>query len=160
MSFDPTDDFFAFEQDFAGTLRCIPMKVRLKLDLCGIKLSLRQWSQLLPIIRRQLLHSPCETVNEQVAYRETLVELIAKYCDEPLRTLAGSDDHLWRDVSVVPTCILAQAERDKVSPPDLARWQRLHALQRFALVKLARSQHENENFVPALREFGLTQTGS
>ncbi|WP_264996320.1 nitrate reductase associated protein, partial [Kozakia baliensis] len=25
----------------------------------------------------------------------------------------------------------------------------------FALIKLARSKHENENFVPAMKEFGL-----
>ena len=37
---------FAFELDFAGTLRCIPMVVRFKLDQAGIKLTLRQWSRL------------------------------------------------------------------------------------------------------------------
>ncbi|GCD54512.1 hypothetical protein NBRC3188_3209 [Acetobacter pasteurianus NBRC 3188] len=34
---------FNFEMDFATSLRCIPMIVRMKLDLCGVKLSLRQW---------------------------------------------------------------------------------------------------------------------
>ena len=36
---------FAFESDFVATLRCVPMAVRFKLDRCGIKLSLRQWSR-------------------------------------------------------------------------------------------------------------------
>jgi hypothetical protein len=31
----------------------------------------------------------------------------------------------------------------------------LTPLQRFALIKLTRSQHENNNFLPALIEFGL-----
>ncbi|WP_439648941.1 nitrate reductase associated protein [Leptolyngbya ohadii] len=31
----------------------------------------------------------------------------------------------------------------------------LTAMQRFALIKLSRSQHENKNFLPALREFNL-----
>lgn len=155
MSFDPQADFFAFEHDFAGSLRCIPMRVRLKLDCCGIKLSLRQWSQFSPETRRELLHLPCETAPEQAAYRDRLVALIAVHCDEPSKTLANNDDFLWRDTSLVPDCILAQARQGDVLPPDLVVWQTLHPLQRFALVKLARSRHENENFVPALREFGL-----
>lgn len=36
---------FDFERDFAGSLRCIPMIARQKLDIIGIKLSLRQWSR-------------------------------------------------------------------------------------------------------------------
>lgn len=37
--------FFQFESDFVATLRCIPMIVRFKLDLCGVKLSLKAWSR-------------------------------------------------------------------------------------------------------------------
>ncbi|MBD0342498.1 MAG: nitrate reductase associated protein, partial [Microcoleus sp. Co-bin12] len=36
--------FFEFEADFVEALRCIPMKVRLKLDTCGIKLKLQDWN--------------------------------------------------------------------------------------------------------------------
>jgi len=36
------------------------------------------------------------------------------------------------------------------------QWKNLNSLQRFALIKLTRGGHENENFIPALREFGLT----
>ena len=37
---------------------------------------------------------------------------------------------------------------------------RLHQLERFVLVKLSRDHHDNLNFVPALREFGLlAETG-
>ncbi|WP_336944664.1 nitrate reductase associated protein [Asaia sp. HN010] len=155
MSFDPHSDFFAFEQDFAGTLRCIPMRVRLKLDCCGIKLSLRQWSQFPPQTRRDLLNQPCETAPDQAAYHDRLLALIAAHCDEPPKALASNDDLLWRDTSSVPDCVLAQALRDDVQPPSLTVWQTLDPLQRFVLVKLARSRHENENFVPALQEFDL-----
>ncbi|WP_414520046.1 nitrate reductase associated protein [Synechococcus sp. H55.10] len=37
--------------------------------------------------------------------------------------------------------------------PDF--WRSLQDIQRFALVKLSRSHHENKNFLPALQEFGL-----
>ncbi|NVN42569.1 nitrate reductase associated protein [Asaia siamensis] len=155
MSFDPNADFFAFEQDFAGTLRCIPMRVRLKLDSCGIKLSLRQWSQLPAEIRRDLMHLACESPSEQIVYRDRLIAFIEAHCDEPPKALGANDESLWRETTSVPGCVLAQAEQDDVAPPDLATWKTLHPLQRFALVKLARSRHENENFVPALREFDL-----
>ena len=37
---------FAFEQDFIGNWRCIPLCVRRKLDLCGVKLKLNHWLEL------------------------------------------------------------------------------------------------------------------
>jgi len=42
----PYPGVFAFKLDFGGTLRCIPMSVRLKLDQTGIRLSLKQWNKL------------------------------------------------------------------------------------------------------------------
>jgi hypothetical protein len=38
---------------------------------------------------------------------------------------------------------------------DEPRWSALSPLQRFALLKLSRPGHENRNFLPACREFGL-----
>ena len=35
--------FFDFERSFQPTLDCMPMSVRFKMDLCGLKLSLLQW---------------------------------------------------------------------------------------------------------------------
>ncbi len=42
-------------------------------------------------------------------------------------------------------------------PPTLTQWAGLSPLQRFAIFKLTRPGHTNENFVPAMREFGLIQ---
>lgn len=147
--------FFRFELDFAESLRCIPMSVRRKLDLCAIKLSLKQWSRFLPQEREDLLDLPCETAPEREAYRARLLALIALRSDEPPRLLLRDEQALWRETDRVPNCVLDQAATDRVTPPDAAAWRSLSELQRFALVKLARSQHENENFVPALIEFGL-----
>ena len=35
------------------------------------------------------------------------------------------------------------------------QWVGLTPLQRFALIKLSRSSHENKNFLPAMQEFNL-----
>lgn len=155
MNVPAHNTLFAFEQDFAGTLRCIPMCVRLKLDLIRIKLSLRQWSQIGADQRRILLDLPCTAPEQQRLYRDTLVALIERYCDEPVKELVKNDDALWQDAHTVPECVIAQATSDHVDPPSRNAWRALDPLYRFALVKLARSKHENENFVPALREFGL-----
>ena len=37
----------------------------------------------------------------------------------------------------------------------LDQWAALTPEQRFALIKLSRSDHENENFLPAIKEFHL-----
>ena len=37
---------FDFEADFTSDLRCIPMAVRRKLDLAGVKLKLSHWGAL------------------------------------------------------------------------------------------------------------------
>jgi len=41
--------YFQFEKDFVEDgIRCIPMMVRFKLDACGIKLRLKEWSKFSP----------------------------------------------------------------------------------------------------------------
>lgn len=64
---DGEGQIFAFERDFAGSLRCIPMIVRFKLDLAGVKLSLRQWSQLDRAVRGRLVDQACGTPEEITA---------------------------------------------------------------------------------------------
>ena len=39
-----------------------------------------------------------------------------------------------------------------------SQWANLTPLQRFATIKLTRSSHENNNFLPALQEFGLVKS--
>ena len=67
---------FQFELDFGGTLRCIPMSVRMKLDQCGIKLSLKQWNRIPPSGRRELIERPCDTPAETRAYQQYLISQI------------------------------------------------------------------------------------
>jgi hypothetical protein len=65
-------DFFEFEADFVDSLRCIPMQVRCKLDTCGIKLKLSDWSHLTQADREALVELPCSTETEIQAYRKYL----------------------------------------------------------------------------------------
>ena len=49
---------FAFEHDFVGSWRCIPLCVRRKLDLIGLKLKLSHWLELSQAQRQQLVDWP------------------------------------------------------------------------------------------------------
>lgn len=145
---------FAFESDFVQSLRCIPMAVRFKLDRVGIKLSLRQWSRFTHADRHALLLAPCETRAEIDHYRADLIDLVARRAGEAAKALAEKPDEAWRALQT-PDAVHAQAARLDVASPTALQWRRLGRLERFALLKLTRPGHDNVNFLPALREFGL-----
>ena len=54
-SSDSAHHCFAFEQDFIGNWRCIPLCVRRKLDLAGVKLKLNHWLALTQSQRQELV---------------------------------------------------------------------------------------------------------
>lgn len=149
-----SEEVFGFESDFAEGLRCIPMAVRLKLDLVGIKLSLRQWSQLHREQRDKLLQVRCGGFHDRHAYRELVEAMLASVGGEVER-IATADGSAWSVSAEVPDVVINQAADKNVVAPSHDQWRDLTDVQRFALIKLTRPGHENENFVPAMREFGL-----
>jgi hypothetical protein len=148
-------ELFAFESDFVATLRCIPMAVRFKLDLAGIKVTLRQWSRFNLADRSDLLELPCGTPEQIQVYRQRLVDLIALRTDEPAKDIPVDAAPPWNDGEAVPAAVTDFAGLVNVTPPSLPQWAALSPLRRFTLVKLTRDSHDNENFVPAMAEFGL-----
>ncbi|MEM9903760.1 MAG: nitrate reductase associated protein [Cyanobacteria bacterium P01_D01_bin.44] len=153
---DPMADqnCFKFEQDFVEGLRCIPMRVRFKLDTCGVKLKLNHWNQFSYEERQTLLEMPCESAQTATAYREYLQTLVVHYARTPASTLPIDPLPAWQDPTQVPVQVTAQATQHqlKITP---AQWASLTALKRFALIKLSQPGHENRNFLPAMAEFGL-----
>lgn len=146
--------FFQFEADFVDTLRCIPMQVRYKLDTCGIKLKLPHWNQFNTTERQQLVEMPCATATEIQAYRSQLQQMVQAHTGELPADLPTDSHPVWLDATSIPVSVQTQAQSVDCSIP-LAKWANLSPLQRFALIKLSRSQHENKNFLPALKEFDL-----
>ncbi|WP_036480554.1 nitrate reductase associated protein [Myxosarcina sp. GI1] len=147
--------YFQFEADFTESLRCIPMIVRMKLDTCGVKLKLHHWNLLDTTERLTLVEMPCETEAEAAAYRQWLQSLITKKTGKPAGELAVSPHSPWLNDTVIPDAVTAKARELKIDL-HLHQWQKLTPLQRFALIKLSRPSHENQNFLPALKEFNLT----
>jgi hypothetical protein len=145
-------DFFQFETDFVDSLRCIPMQVRYRLDTCGVKLKLHQWNLFTLADRAELVDFDPQTELEIDQYRELLVNLIKERSGEEATLLTVATQLPWLNEAEIPT-VLAE----KISAADinfsLLQWQELTTLQRFALIKLSGASHEQNNFLPALREF-------
>ena len=151
----PYPGVFAFELDFGGTLRCIPMSVRLKLDQAGIKLSLKQWNKFPEEERRHLVGKPCDELPQVESYKQYLISLIEKFAMTPAELMSVDDSPPWADPAVVPERICVWARNLGVMPPSREQWAALTRLQRFALFKLTRPGHSNDNFIPAMREFAI-----
>lgn len=147
-------EFFQFEADFVDSLRCIPMQVRFKLDTCGIKLKLSDWNHFSSTERQALVEQPCTTATEIQAYRELLQQLVQKHSGVVADELPVESHPAWIDTTNIPPSI-----QEKVAEIGttitLQQWMTLNPLQRFALIKLSRSSHENKNFLPAMQEFNL-----
>jgi hypothetical protein len=146
--------FFQFESDFIASLRCIPMQVRMKLDTCGVKLKLADWSSFSLEERHQLIILPCTTKAESQAYRQFIQQLVIEKTGSPARDLDISPNPEWLDEMRIPDCVLEKLAELNLKI-DLQQWASLTPAQRFASIKLSRPSHENSNFLPALKEFKL-----
>ncbi len=144
---------FRFEADFAGDLRCLPMAVRRKLDLAGVKLKLVHWHGLSGEERQRLLAWADDGPSLE-ALRLWLLERSRSLPQGPARPLPPAAEAEWQRVLALPE-VLAASCRDlgvSLSPED---WRGLDELQRFALVKLSHPGHEHRNLPRALEEFAL-----
>ncbi len=145
--------FFQFEADFVDNLRCIPMQVRFKLDTCGIKLKLADWTHFSEAERQEIALQPCTTTSELQTYRQTLQSLVQKYTGSQAQDLPVEAPE-WLDDTNIPINLQEKAQ-EVGATLTVQQWQALTPLQRFALIKLSRPSHENKNFLPALQEFNL-----
>ncbi|MBD2393995.1 nitrate reductase associated protein [Cyanobacterium aponinum FACHB-4101] len=146
--------FFKFEQDFVNSLRCIPMIVRYKLDTCGVKLKLNHWHEFNKEEKDFLVHKPCKTTQEIKEYADYLQELVREKTGEYAKSLEIESNPQWSNIEEIPEQVSKKAEEFNFQL-TLSQWQNLDNLQRFVLIKLSKSGHENRNFLPALKEFKL-----
>ena len=149
--------YFQFESDFVDSLQCIPMQVRMKLDNCGVKLKLVHWNHFDRSQRQALVDMPCQTEAETNLYREFLQNLVAEQTGKPAKELEIDPHPPWLDEAVIPSNVRAKAKAYQVDI-SLQQWSNLDPAQRFALIKLSRPSHENQNFRPALQEFGIIKS--
>ena len=154
MILTTTAQYFKFEEDFVeNNIRCIPMVVRLKLDLCGIKLKLAEWSKFSVDERAILAEFPCEERFEILAYKKYLQQLVIDRTGHPASELKAEPME-WTVLDRIPE-IIEEKIKEFQWTLSARQWNNLNVLQRFALVKLSRPGHENANFPLAMKEFDL-----
>ncbi|MEN9570148.1 MAG: hypothetical protein RL172_1379 [Bacteroidota bacterium] len=149
-------EYFEFEEDFMEDgMRCIPMIVRYKLDKAGIKLKLGEWAKFSNTEKVQLAVLSCQQPNEVQQYQHYVAQLVQQHTQHAASTLVLEVPAAWDITTQVPAELLQKAAEFNQTIHS-TQWQALSLLQRFALVKLCRSKHENRNFPVALKEFGIT----
>jgi hypothetical protein len=149
------ETYFEFETDFVEeNVRCIPMIVRFKLDACGIKLKLKEWSKLSVDERENLAVFPCNTSEQISIYKKYLQELIHIHTGEMATEIPVMVNPTWSIRDEIPFP-LQEKLKEFAWTISLTQWVALSDLQRFALLKLSYPGHENRNFPVAMREFEL-----
>ncbi|MBC7721480.1 MAG: nitrate reductase associated protein [Pedobacter sp.] len=147
--------YFAFEADFIeDNVRCIPMIARFKLDACGIKLSLKQWSKMSVIERNLVAEFDCSSQKKLNNYKAYLQAVILNRTGEIARQLEVEQNPQWAETLAVPAIVTNKCAELNINI-TLESWLKLDYLQRFVLVKLSKPSHENRNFPIAMEEFGL-----
>ena len=144
---------FNFEADFTADLRCIPMAVRRKLDLAGVKLKLMHWSELDEAERAELLAWADDAAAIE-ALRHHLMTRSAALSAGQAKDLPRPDAEPWQQATQLPDVLAASCAQLSLELPS-GGWRELTELQRFALVKLSHPGHEHRNLPRALAEFGL-----
>lgn len=144
---------FHFEADFTADLRCIPMAVRRKLDLAGIKLKLQHWSELGEAERAGLLAWADDPAAIE-ALRQHLLERTSSLSAGQAKDLPRAEAEPWQQADQLPEVLAASCTQLGLGV-RASGWAELTELQRFALVKLSHPGHEHRNLARALAEFGL-----
>ncbi len=144
---------FHFEADFTADLRCIPMAVRRKLDLAGIKLKLQHWSELGQAERADLL-SWADDPAAIEALRDHLLQRTISLSAGQAKELPLPSGEPWQQAGQLPELLCASCAQLGLEIRS-GGWGELTELQRFALVKLSHPGHEHRNLPRALAEFGL-----
>ena len=142
---------FAFEGD---TLEFIPLAVRRKLDLAGLKLSLAAWTALSRAERLAVCHLPVDGPGDLDVYREALAGF-AQRAGHPLAPLEGgpADPRGWGPARIPDALAARLAAADvRFAPPA---WASLSDEARYVLVKLSEPRRNPEKLVAALRELKL-----
>jgi len=143
---------YRFESEIYPSLSLIPLHVRMKLDITGLKISLKTWLTFSVEERWVLCHLPVETEEERKNFSSYLAFLTRRYVGEEPSRVPAVTNLPWEDSGQVPDSVRAKSDGIEC-PVTQEEWSRWNAYQRFALCKLSVSQNEPEKFHQALQEF-------
>ena len=141
---------FRYEKAFYPNLDRLPLHVRMKLDLTGIKLSLKQWLAFHIEERSAICHLPVEHEDEKKVFKDYLNFLSRQYCGAPAQELSPMEA-LWEISDQIPAPV-RERSIDKGKAVTVEEWIGWTSHQRYALYKTAVSKSEPEKFFAVLDE--------
>jgi hypothetical protein len=122
----------------------------MKLDLTGLKISLKDWLACSVEERRALCHLPIDGDEEKQVFAAYIDFLSRKHTNAPVEATQVSDPGLW-SAAEIPAAV-AQKSAACFNTVKLAEWRRWEPYQRYALYKTAISQSQPEAFADILAE--------
>ncbi len=143
---------FEFEAEFYPGLERIPFHVRMKLDLAGVRVSLKTWRAFRMEERRALCHLPADTDEEREVFASFLAALAQARADAAIERCPALDGDAWAAAGVPePVAVRSGGTGTRVT---LAEWGRWAAHERYVLYKTAVSR-DPALFRMALQELRL-----
>lgn len=141
---------YDYEAEFYPALSRLPLDLRRKLDVTGIKISLKDWLAISMAERSVLCHLPCDGDDEKQVFARYLDLLAVKYLGKPTEKTAAVSDGMWGD-SALPDAVVerSQSLRESVTLDEWRRWQSHH---RYGLYKTAVAKNQPEAFEQVLRQ--------
>jgi hypothetical protein len=152
---------FRYESEYYPTLSRLPLHVRMKLDLTGVKISLDDWLFFSFAERTVLCHLPCDSDEEKGAFRGYLDFLSQRYRSAPAGATEIMDSALW-ERSRVPAAVREKSAESSAAI-TATEWLGWESHQRYALYKTAISKSQPEAFTDVLdelRQLKALATGS
>lgn len=142
---------FKFEADIYRTLECVPMSVRRKLDMVGIKISLDEWQALGRGERLAICHLPAESAEERETLRVFMSEAVRRTSGAEPRNLSEEHRRIANPPAQLPPEVAESARLEGFALTQ-SLWERLDQDERYALVKLGTGK-VSHNLGAALSEF-------
>ena len=140
---------FEFEAAFYPALERLPFHVRMKLDLAGVRVSLKTWRAFSLEERRALCHLPADTDEEKDVFAAFLSALARARAGVEAERCPALDPDEWSAAAMPETVgVRSEAEGVRVTPAEWSRWA---GHERYALYKTALSK-DPQLFRQALRE--------
>jgi hypothetical protein len=148
-------EYFQFEEEFMeNNMRCIPMIIRFKMDMAGIKLKLSEWKKFSTEERIELALMSCGFNEGSKQYAGYLARLIKWRTGRNPTNMEVNKTPERKDLHSIPGSLIEKLKEFNWNL-SISQWGTLTDLQRFALLKLCRPGHENKNFPKAVKEFSL-----
>jgi hypothetical protein len=150
---------YTYERDIYPRLDQLPLNTRMKLDLTGVKISLRQWLAFNLVERQVLCHLPVRTVEERDVFSAYADFLCMSHTGVPAKRFPPLSAALWDDPDRVPDPVVERS-RAHGQAISLDEWKHWHFHQRYGLYKTAISKNEPEKFAALLTELRDRQADS